>query len=82
MNPIVPSVRQRGFALAVSCVLLLAAGSSLAELRAAQGFGAQQDPVRNPHWQVLSTPHFEIFFYDEELAARAAVIAEEEYLRA
>ncbi len=37
----------------------------------------------NFHWQVLNTPHFEIFFYEgeENLAARASVIAEDAYLR-
>src|SRR5690242_16410765 len=33
-------------------------------------------------WKILSTPHFEIYFYpeEEELARRAALIAEKGYL--
>lgn len=49
----------------------------------AQYFGRNKVQYDNFDWQILNTPHFEIFFYPEaeELAARAAVIAEEAYQR-
>jgi len=59
-------------------LVLMLAGSAQA-----QYFGRNKIQYDNFDWQVLSTPHFEIFFYEEEedLAARAAVIAEDAYLR-
>ncbi|RKZ15943.1 hypothetical protein DRQ53_07620, partial [bacterium] len=49
----------------------------------AQFFGRNKIQYENFDWQVLNTPHFEVFFYpeEEELAARAAVLAEDAYLR-
>lgn len=76
MNSFVPPVRRRAIALGAACVLLFCASTALA-----QGFGRNKIQYRNFDWQVLSTPHFEIFFYDQELAARAALIAEDAYTR-
>lgn len=52
-------------------------------LAQAQLFGRNKIQYENFEWHVLNTPHFEVFFYPEEedLAARAAVIAEDAYLR-
>ncbi len=49
----------------------------------AQHFGRNKIQYENFDWQILSTPHFEIFFYsdEQELAARTAVIAEDAYNR-
>ena len=68
------STRAVGLALAV---LLLACGSP-AE---AQRFGKNKVQTRPLAWQVLTTPHFDLHFHDgaEELAVRAAVIAERAY---
>ena len=50
--------------------------------RAGWAFGRNKVQYENFHWKVLSTPHYEIFFYEgeENLAARAAVIAEDRRL--
>ena len=55
-------------------------GILLPSLAEAQFFGRNKIQYENFDWHVLNTPHFEIFFYEEEedLAARAAVIAEHE----
>jgi Tol biopolymer transport system component len=49
----------------------------------AQYFGRNKIQYENFHWKILSTPHFEILFYEgeEDLAARAALIAEDAYER-
>jgi Tol biopolymer transport system component len=49
----------------------------------AQYFGRNKIQYENFDWQILNTPHFEIFFYpqEEDLAARAAVVAEDAYDR-
>lgn len=70
---------------ALLLVLAFAGGAaSLLPLDAsAQYFGRNKVQYENFEWQILNTPHFEIFFYPEaeELAVRAAVIAEDAYLR-
>ena len=52
-------------------------------LASAQHFGRNKIQYENFDWRILNTPHFEIFFYDgeERLAARAALIVEDAYLR-
>lgn len=62
---------------------LVALGVLIPSLASAQFFGRNKIQYENFDWHVLNTPHFEIFFYpeEEELAARAAVIAEDAYLR-
>ena len=49
----------------------------------AQHFGRNKIQYENFDWRILNTPHFEIFFYEgeEQLAARAALIVEDAYLR-
>ncbi|NNM35185.1 MAG: hypothetical protein HKO53_19070 [Gemmatimonadetes bacterium] len=71
----------RRIMILVPLVLLFVVVGSLPA--SAQYFGRNKIQYDNFDWQVLSTPHFEIFFYEEEqdLAARAAVIAEDAYLR-
>lgn len=61
-------------------VIALVASPATSE---AQYFGRNKVQYENFDWQILNTPHFEIFFYPEaeELAARAAVIAEDAYQR-
>lgn len=58
--------------------LVVAAGSTGAS---AQHFGKNKVQTRTLQWQVLSTPHFDLHFHDgaEELAVRAAIIAERAY---
>ncbi len=68
----------------VPVATLLALGLLVCSTAAwALGFGRNKVQYDNFDWKVLNTPHFEIFFYDgeENLAARAAVIAEDAYLR-
>lgn len=62
---------------------LLLAAFALCGSAQAQRYGRNKVQYDNFDWKVLSTPHFEIFFYEAEadLAARAAVIAEDAYLR-
>jgi len=57
-------------------LLLLPAGPALA-----QHFGKNKVQTRTLEWQVLRTPHFDLHFHDgaEELAVRAAIIAERAY---
>jgi len=47
----------------------------------AQVYGKNKVQLRNLRWQVLSTPHFDIHYYEEaeELAVRASIIAEKAY---
>ncbi|HEX9641650.1 MAG TPA: hypothetical protein VGB13_10090, partial [Candidatus Krumholzibacteria bacterium] len=73
-----PSFSRNGVGVFAFLVILL-----LGQGAAAQRFGRNKIQYENFDWRVLSTPHFEIFFYPEEeaLAARAAVIAEDAYLR-
>lgn len=63
------------------CGLILLLG--MAGSQQAFAFGRNKVQYDNFHWKVLNAPHYEIFFYDgeENLAARAAVIAEDAYLR-
>jgi len=64
---------------------LLLAAMLLASLQpgaaTAAGYGKNKVQVRQLEWQTLTTPHFEIHFYDgaEELAVRASIIAEQAY---
>lgn len=69
--------------LALLAVAWIGASLPLAGGADAQRFGRNKIQYDNFDWKVLSTPHFEIFFYPEEeaLAARAAVIAEDAYVR-
>ena len=71
------SIRCLAACLALAVLIPAAPGAS------AQRFGRNKIQYDNFDWRVLSTPHFEIFFYPEEetLAARAAVIAEDAYVR-
>lgn len=48
---------------------------------AAQHFGKNKVQARTLEWQILRTPHFDLHFHDggEELAVRAAIIAERAY---
>lgn len=68
-------------------LLVLGTGLILAAVLAstanAQYFGRNKIQYENFDWQILNTPHFEIFFYpeEEELAARTAVIVEDAYQR-
>ena len=67
-----------------SCVLsLVVLALACVQGAQAQRYGRNKVQYENFDWKVLSTPHFEIFFYEEEadLAARAAIIAEDAYLR-
>ncbi len=73
------SPRWRFAALAVAAASLLVAASPRAPW--AQSFGRNKVQYQNFDWRVLSTPHFEIFFYDEAVAAHAALIAEDAYVR-
>ena len=68
---------------AVSLALLAAISLGSAVPAEAQFFGRNKIQYENFDWKVLNTPHFEIFFYsaEEGLAARAAVLAEDAYLR-
>jgi Tol biopolymer transport system component len=70
--------RTLGAALTVLALVALLPGAA-----DAQYFGRNKVQYDNFDWQILNTPHFEIFFYPEaeELAARAAVIAEDAYQR-
>lgn len=63
--------------VALALPLLLLSGTPAA----AQYFGKNKVQVRPLAWQVLSTPHFDLHFHDgaEELAVRAAIIAERAY---
>lgn len=63
--------------------ILLAADTVHAPQASGQYFGRNKIQYENFEWQILNTPHFEIFFYPEaeELAVRAAVIVEDAYQR-
>jgi Tol biopolymer transport system component len=64
-------------AIALAALVLIPAAAE------AQFFGRNKIQYENFDWRVLNTPDFQIFFYpeEEELAARAALIAEDAYLR-
>ena len=72
-----PSWFVRSAAVALAALLVLPVAAQ------AQYFGRNKVQYDNFDWKILNTPHFEIFFYPEaeELAARAAVIAEDAYQR-
>ncbi len=59
-------------------LLLLAAAATPAP---AQRFGKNKVQTRALEWHVLSTPHFDLHYHDgaDELAVRAAIIAERAY---
>ncbi|MEZ4387523.1 MAG: BamA/TamA family outer membrane protein [Candidatus Krumholzibacteriia bacterium] len=62
--------------------LLLVAGLLLAALpAAAQRYGKNKVQTEDLHWEVLTTPHFDLHYHDgaQELAVRAALIAERAY---
>ncbi len=63
-----------GVAVVLACALLLAAP-------AGAQYGKNKVQTHALSWQVLVTPHFDIHFHDgaDELAVRAAVIAERAY---
>ena len=63
-------------AAAALLALLLAASAA-----AGAGFGRNKVRLETPHWQVLTTPHFELTYPAgaEELAVGAAIIAERAY---
>ena len=67
----------------LALLLGLGAASVLAPPAHGQYFGRNKVQYENFEWQILNTPHFEIFFYPEaeELAVRAAVIVEDAYQR-
>jgi Tol biopolymer transport system component len=71
----------RHFAVSLALLAAIVFGSAVSA--EAQFFGRNKIQYENFDWKVLNTPHFEIFFYsaEEELAARAAVLAEDAYLR-
>lgn len=61
--------------LLIACCLLAALPAS------GQHYGKNKVQTENLAWQVLTTPHFDLHFHDgaEELAVRAAIIAERTY---
>jgi hypothetical protein len=61
--------------------LLGALALLLAPPAAAQMYGKNKVQTKNLKWRVLVTPHFDLHFHDgaEELAVRAAIIAERAY---
>ncbi len=66
-----------------SAIKVMLASAGLLALLSGAALARNKVQYDNFHWQVLSTPHFEIFFYkgEETLAARASVIAEDAYVR-
>ena len=70
------------FRLPALLMILLAGAAQLAALPAgAIPYGKNKVQLQAPQWQVLTTEHFLIHYHDdaEELAVRAALIAEEAY---
>ena len=64
-------------------VWLCALGAPLDALAQSEYFGQNKVQYRNFKWNILTTPHFEIFYYDgeEETASDAARMAERSYSR-
>jgi YD repeat-containing protein len=67
----------------IRCVALLAflAVSLTATGASSQRFGRNKIQYKNHNWQVLSTPHFDIHFYEgaESFAVRAGLVLEDGY---
>ncbi len=76
------SVRLRPAAVIGALFVLVSIMGSVGSATA-QFFGRNKVQYENFDWKILNTPHFEIFFYpqEEQLAARAGVIAEDAYAR-
>ncbi|MCH7939834.1 MAG: hypothetical protein IID13_08820, partial [Candidatus Marinimicrobia bacterium] len=72
------SVRsQSGWALDISLLFLLLVGAGA--VQAQFYFGRNKVQYRDFDWQVLRTPHFQLFYYpEEEVLARAAAYWAEE----
>ncbi len=71
----------RMFRYVLACFLL--AGYPLAVSAQQDYFGQNKVQYRNFRWQIMTTPHFEIYYYDgeEETARDAARMAERSYAR-
>jgi len=67
--------------LSLALAALLAAAWLLPGPAAAQRYGKNKVQTGDLQWRVLTTPHFDLHFHDgaEELAVRAAIIAERAY---
>lgn len=71
----------RIFRYVLACVLL--AGYPIVVSAQQDYFGQNKVQYRNFRWQIMTTPHFEIYYYDgeEETARDAARMAERSYAR-
>lgn len=83
MKPIASRRLRLVLPVLLAFVTMLGASTAFAPTASGQYFGRNKVQYENFEWQILNTPHFEIFFYPEAegLAVRAAVIVEDAYQR-